>query len=125
MSSLNSFTRYGLCIPSSPSSNLDNFYTNYIGSQGHILQRDISAQADLAVRHYRKTTPVAEMTAIEIWNVMTKAQDRTIKSIRARTFEKYISVAYPNNGEDFFHDVSRHDFYVSNTVNVPLICVFS
>ena len=43
MSSLNSFTRYGLYIPSSPSSNLDKFHTDYIESQGHFLQRDISA----------------------------------------------------------------------------------
>jgi hypothetical protein len=74
------------------------------------LQRDISAQADLAVRHYCETTPVAERTATEIWNVMTKAQERTIKSIRARTFEKYISVAHPQNGEDFFHEVSMSPF---------------
>jgi hypothetical protein len=63
------------------------------------------AQADLAVRHYRETTPVAERSATEIWNVMTKAQEKYIKSIRARSFEKYISVAHPDNGDDFFHEV--------------------
>ena len=89
------------------------------------MQRDISAQADLVVRYYHKTTPVAERTATEIWNVMTKAQEKTFKSIRARTFDKYISVAHPNNGKDFFHEVSRRDFYVSNAMNVPFICVLS
>jgi hypothetical protein len=76
-----------------------------VNSQRPISQRDISAQADLAVRHYRETTPVAERSATEIWNVMTKAQKRHIKSIRARSFEKYISVAHPDNGDDFFHEV--------------------
>lgn len=94
-----------LCIQSFRASNIDNFHADYMNSQGHFLQRDISAQADLAVRHYRETTPVAERSATEIWNVMTKAQERTIKSIRARSFEKYISVAHPDNGEDFFHEV--------------------
>ena len=125
MSSLNSFTRYGLCIPSSPSPNLDNFRADYICSQGHSLQRDISAQADFAVRHYRETTPVAERSFIEIWNVMTKAQEKTIKSIRARTFEKYISIAHFDNGEDFFHKVSLHHFHISSTMNIHFICVFS
>jgi len=113
MSSLNYFTGYGLCFPSSPSSILDKFHANYIGSQGDFLQRDISAQADFAVRHHRETTPVAERTANEIWNVMTKIQERTIKSIRACTFEKYISVAHPDNGEAFFHEVYRRDFHIS------------
>ena len=110
---------------SSPSSNLDNFHADYIGLQGHFLQRDISAQADLAMRHYRETKPVAEMTATKIWNVMTKAQERTIKRIRARILDKYISVTHPDNGEAFFHEVSCRDFYISNAMNVPLICVFS
>jgi hypothetical protein len=44
------------------------------------LQRDISVQAE----HYRETTLVAKRSATEIWNVMTKAQERMIKSIRAR-----------------------------------------
>ena len=73
--------------------------------------------------HYRETTPIAERTAIDIWNVMTKAQERTIKSIWARTFEKYISVAHPDNGEAFFHEVSRRDFHISNAINVSLISI--
>ena len=84
---------------------------------------DISAQANLTVRHYCETTPVAERTAIVIWNVMTKAQERTIKSIRARTFEKYISVAHPDNGEDLFHEVSLFHFHVFVDMDTPFICV--
>ena len=37
---------------------------------------------------------------------MTKAQDRLIKSIRTRNFEKFISVAHKDNGDDFFHEVN-------------------
>ena len=109
-----------LCIQLFRASNIDNFHADYIGSQGHFLQRDISAQADLALRHYHETTPVAERSPTEIWKVMSKAQERTIKSIRARSFEKYISVAHPDNGDVFFHEVSRRDFHVSNAINVPL-----
>jgi hypothetical protein len=76
-----------------------------MNSQDPISQRDISAQVDLAVRHYRETTPLAERSATEIWNIMTKAQERIIKSIRTCSFEKYISVAHPDNGDDFFHEI--------------------
>ena len=36
---------------------------------------------------------------------MTKAQDRLIKSIGSQNFEKFISVAHKDNGEDFFYKV--------------------
>jgi hypothetical protein len=94
-----------LCIQSFRASNIDNFHADYMNSQRHLLQRDILAQADLAVKYYRETTRVAQRSASEIWNVITKAQERTIKNIRAHSFEKYISVAHPNNGDDFFHEV--------------------
>ena len=87
------------------------------------MQRHILAQTDLAVRHYRETTPVAEMTATEVWNVMTKAQERTIKSTWALTFEKYISVAHPDNAEDFFHEVSLLHVHVFLHTNNLVICV--
>ena len=79
------------------------------------------AQADLVVRHYRETTMVAERTDTEIWDVMTKAQERTIKSIRARIFEKYILVAHPDNGEDFFYEVFLLHFHVFLDMNNPFI----
>jgi hypothetical protein len=45
------------------------------------------------------------MSAIEIWDIMTKAQEKLIKSIRSRNFEKFNSVAYKDNGEKFFYKV--------------------
>ena len=37
--------------------------------------------ADTAARLYREATPKDLMSAVEIWDAMTKAQDRLIKSI--------------------------------------------
>ena len=70
-----------------------------------ILQREISNAADTAARLYREATPEDRQIATEIWDTMTKAQDRLIKNIRTRNFEKYISVAHKDNGEDFFLEV--------------------
>ena len=70
-----------------------------------IPQREISSVADAAARLYNETTPEDRRSALEIWDTMTKAQDRLIKSIRTRNFEKYISVAHKDNGEDFFNEV--------------------
>jgi hypothetical protein len=39
---------------------------------------------------------------------MTKAQEKLIKNIRTRNFEKFISVAHKDNGEDFFFEVHLH-----------------
>jgi hypothetical protein len=36
---------------------------------------------------------------------MTKTQEKLIKSIRTRNFEKFIFVAHKDNGEDFFFEV--------------------
>ena len=36
---------------------------------------------------------------------MTKAHDRLIKKIRSRSFEKFISVAHNDNGDDFIQEV--------------------
>ena len=70
-----------------------------------ISQREISNAADAAARLYHETTPEDRRSALEIWDTMTKAQDRLIKSIRSRNFKKYISVAHKDNGDDFFHEV--------------------
>ena len=40
------------------------------------------------------------------WEVMLKAEQKTIKAIRAKNFEKYLSVANKNNGDAFFDEVS-------------------
>jgi hypothetical protein len=71
------------------------------------FQRDISNASDIAARLYREATPEALRSSTEIWNVMTKAQEKLIKSIRSRNFEKYISVAHKDNGDDFFNEVPR------------------
>ena len=71
------------------------------------FQREISNASDIAARLYREATPEALLSSTEIWNAMTKAQEKLIKSIRSRNFEKYISVAHKDNGDDFFNEVPR------------------
>ena len=68
-------------------------------------QREISNAADTAARLYREATPEDRRTAPEIWDAMTKAKDKLIKNIRSKNFEKYISVAHKDNGEEFFNEV--------------------
>jgi hypothetical protein len=69
------------------------------------FQGQISAASDTAARLYRENTPKALKSAPKIWKAMTKTQNRLIKTIRSRNFEKYIFVAYKDNGDDFFHKV--------------------
>ena len=59
-----------------------------------------------AVAEYREATPAAERNALEVWEVMLKAEQKTVKAIRAKNFEKYLSVANKNNGDAFFDEVS-------------------
>ena len=54
--------------------------------------------ADAVVAEYQEATLAAERNALEVWEVMLKA-------IRAKNFEKYISVAIKNNGDGFFDEV--------------------
>jgi hypothetical protein len=61
--------------------------------------------ADIAARLCREATPEDRRSAPEIWDTMTKAQERLIKNIRSWNFERYISVAHKDNGEDFFAEV--------------------
>ena len=42
---------------------------------------------------YWEATLVAERNALEVWEVMLKAEQKTVKAIRAKNFEKYLSVA--------------------------------
>ena len=37
---------------------------------------------------YREATPVAEKNALEVWEVMLKAEQKTVKAIRTKNFEK-------------------------------------
>ena len=70
------------------------------------FQREISNAADMAARLYREATPEALGSKIDIWDTMSKAQHRLIKSIRSRNFEKFISVAHKDNDDDFFNEVT-------------------
>ena len=49
-------------------------------------------------------------SAPKIWDTMKKTQDRLIKSIRSRNYEKFISVAFKDIGEDFFYEVHLLSF---------------
>ena len=55
---------------------------------------------------YREAIPAAKRNALEVWEVMLKAEQKTVKAIRAKNFEKYLSVANKNNGDAFFDKVS-------------------
>ena len=54
---------------------------------------------------YWEATPAIEKNALEVWEVMLKAEQKTMKAIFAKNFEKYISVANKNNGDGFFDEV--------------------
>ena len=54
---------------------------------------------------YREATLAVERNALEVWEVILKAEQKTVKAIRAKNFEKYISVANKNNGDTFFDEV--------------------
>ena len=60
---------------------------------------------DTVAKLYRENTPEALKSAPEIWDAMTKTQDRLIKTIRSRNFKKYTFVAHKDNGDDFFNEV--------------------
>ena len=62
--------------------------------------------ADVVVAEYREATPAAERNALEVWEVILKAEQKTVKAIRVKNFEKYISMANKNNGDAFFDKVS-------------------
>ena len=70
-----------------------------------LFQREISIAADTVARLYRENTPEALRSDPEIWNAMTKTQDRLIQTIQSRNFEKYITVVHKDNGDDFFNEV--------------------
>ena len=55
---------------------------------------------------YWEATPAAKRNALEVWEVMLKGEQKTVKAIRVKNFEKYPSVANKNNGDAFFNEVS-------------------
>ena len=54
---------------------------------------------------YREATPAAKRNTLEVWEVMLKAEQKMVKAIHAKNFEKYIFVANKNNGDAFFDKV--------------------
>ena len=74
-----------------------------------------------AVAEYREATPTAKRNALEVWEVMLKAKQKTMKAIHAKNFEKYIFVAIKNNGDGFFDQVCllffHFQFSIFNYVN--------
>lgn len=69
------------------------------------LQREISQASDAAARAYKDNTPPQERTAIGVFKAMSSAEEKARKSYRSKSFEKYIAVANPKNGEAFFDEV--------------------
>jgi hypothetical protein len=89
-----------------------------------LFQREISNASDTAARLYREATPEALRSSTEIWSAMTKAQEKLIKTIRSRNFEKFISVAHKDNGDDFFNEVPRLSLYFHCIVVIVLSSLY-
>ncbi len=70
-----------------------------------LLQREIALAADEAAREYLKRTPESERTPSSIWDSMNNASDKFVKSIHTKDFDKYLAVANPKNGDEFFREV--------------------
>ena len=86
----------------------------------------MSIAADAAVAEYREATPVAKRNALEVWEVMLKAEHKMVKVICAKNFEKYISVAIKNKEDGLFDEVCLlfplFYFSILNYVNFLFEC---
>ena len=93
-----------------------------------LFQREVSNAADTMARLYRDNTLEALRSAPKIWDAITKAQDRLIKTIQSRNFEKYTSVAHKDNGDNFFHKVPLlslfFHFFSRYSIHVVVLDVF-
>ena len=54
---------------------------------------------------YNRSTPEKDRTAAVVWGVMQTANEKAIKSIKQKDFVKYLAVANPKNGDEFFLQV--------------------
>ena len=61
--------------------------------------------ADAIALLYKEFTPPNERTAPRIWLTMTKAQQKMVKLIQAKNFDKHVIVANPKNSDVFFDEV--------------------
>lgn len=68
-------------------------------------QREVSRAQDLAAKVYKETTAKEKQTGHGVWLAMHHAQQKTIKILKGRNFEKFIAVANPHNGPKFFDEV--------------------
>jgi hypothetical protein len=68
-------------------------------------QREISVAADVAALAYKDATPMNQRTAVGIWKAMTLAEEKARKSIRTKSFEKYVAVANSHHETAFFDEV--------------------
>ena len=54
------------------------------------------------MEEYKRSTAEKDRTATAVWGVMQTANEKAIKSIKQKDFLKYLAVANPKNGEEFF-----------------------
>ena len=57
------------------------------------------------MEEYNRSLPEKDRTAAVVWGVMQTANEKAIKSIKQKDFVKYLAVANPKNGDEFFLQV--------------------
>ena len=92
-----------------------------IASDACCEQRELSAAVDAAAKAYKDETPPEQRTTVGIWRAMTNAQDEARKSIRSKSFEKYIAIANKKHGEEYFDEVCH--FYLSHLLLISCLLV--
>lgn len=85
----------------------------YIIFNAYYFQQDISRASDEAAVEYEKATPDDAKTPEGAWDAMSTAANTAIKAIKSKDFLKYLSVAKPDNGDDFFEEVSLCQLFMS------------
>ena len=70
-----------------------------------LFWRQLSNSTDTAAKLGCEAIPKALKFAPEIWNTMKNTQDRLIKNIQSRNFEKFNYVAHKDINNYFFHKV--------------------
>lgn len=69
------------------------------------MQQDIARASDEAAAEYEDTTAEEVKTAEGIWKAMTTAAEKMVKDIKLKDFGKFLTVANPRNGDEFFEEV--------------------
>jgi hypothetical protein len=68
-----------------------------------------------------KKTPEQERSPSGIWDAMSDASDKFVKAVHTKDFDKYLAVANPKNGDDFFREVKLENLYVHNFPSFPFV----